>query len=74
MLEACGDVTGMRVLDSGCGEGRFSRILAARGAAYVLGVDLCEPMVAAAKELATGRDEYVVGRRSIADLSGRRLL
>lgn len=61
MLEACGDVTGMRVLDSGCGEGRFSRILAARGAAYVLGVDLCEPMVAAAKELATGRDEYVVG-------------
>lgn len=58
MLEACGDVTGLRVLDSGCGEGRFSRMMAERGAAYVLGLDLCEPMIAAAKELATGRDEY----------------
>lgn len=60
MLEACGDVSGLRVLDSGCGEGRFSRMLTERGAGYVLGLDLCEPMIQAAKELATDRDEYMV--------------
>ena len=32
MLEACGDVDGLKILDSGCGEGRFCRLLAARGA------------------------------------------
>lgn len=60
MLEACGDVEGARILDCGCGEGRFCRILVERGAAYVLGLDLCEPMVAAARELQSGRDEYRV--------------
>ncbi len=60
VLAACGDVHGLRVLDCGCGEGRFSRMLAERGAAYVLGVDLCEPMIQAARELQTDRDEYRV--------------
>jgi ubiquinone/menaquinone biosynthesis C-methylase UbiE len=60
MLDACGDVRGLRVLDSGCGEGRFSRILLSRGAGQVLGVDLCEPMIVAAAELATGKDSYVL--------------
>jgi SAM-dependent methyltransferase len=32
MLELCGDVRGRRLLDVGCGEGRFSRMLAAKGA------------------------------------------
>lgn len=32
MLEICGDVSGKRVLDVGCGEGRFCRMLAERGA------------------------------------------
>src|SRR5690554_846234 len=31
MLEACGNVEGLRILDCGCGEGRFCRILAGRG-------------------------------------------
>ena len=48
MLAACGDVKGLRVLDCGCGEGRFCRLLADRGAAYVLGLDLCGPMIEAA--------------------------
>jgi len=61
MLEACGDVTGLRALDCGCGEGRFCRLLAERGAAHVLGVDLCEPMIAAARELQTEVDEYRIG-------------
>jgi len=51
MLEACGNVEGLRILDCRCGEGRFCRILAERGAAYMLGLDLCEPMIAAAREL-----------------------
>jgi ubiquinone/menaquinone biosynthesis C-methylase UbiE len=60
MLEACGDVTGFRVLDCGCGEGRFCRILSDRGAAYVLGLDLCEPMIEAARELRSASDDYRV--------------
>lgn len=35
MLEECGDVRGLRVLDLGCGEGRFSRMLTERGATCV---------------------------------------
>lgn len=58
MLEACGDVRGLKILDSGCGEGRFCRLLVARGAEYVLGLDACEPMIAAARELQSGRAAY----------------
>lgn len=58
MLEICGDVTGLRVLDSGCGEGRFSRMLAERGAAAVLGLDLCDRMIEAAIQRAGERQEY----------------
>lgn len=58
MLEACGDVSGLRVLDCGCGEGRFSRMMVDRGAAYVLGLDTCEPMIEAARQLGSGVDEY----------------
>jgi ubiquinone/menaquinone biosynthesis C-methylase UbiE len=60
MLEACGNVTGLKILDCGCGEGRFSRLLVNRGAGTVLGLDLCEPMIEAAKELQSGRDAYRV--------------
>jgi len=67
MLEACGTVTGLRVLDSGCGEGRFCRMLVERGAAYVLGLDLCPPMIEAARQLQSQRDEYRVA--DVQDLS-----
>jgi SAM-dependent methyltransferase len=60
MLEACGNVAGLRVLDCGCGEGRFCRMLVERGAAYALGLDLCAPMIAAAQELQSERDAYRV--------------
>ena len=39
MLAQCGDVTGMRIIDLGCGEGRFSRKLSRRNAQFVLGLD-----------------------------------
>jgi SAM-dependent methyltransferase len=60
VLEACGDVSGLKVLDCGCGEGRFSRMMVDRGAAYVLGLDTCEPMIKAARQLGSGPDEYRV--------------
>ena len=60
MLIACGDVTNKKIIDCGCGEGRFCRILAARGANYVLGTDLCEPMIEAARELQSEIDEYCI--------------
>ena len=58
MLEACGEVQSLRVLDCGCGEGRFCRILIQRGAAFVLGLDLCPSMIEAANQLKSGNDEY----------------
>ncbi len=60
MLEACGNVKGLKILDCGCGEGRFCRILVDKGAEYVFGLDLCEPMIEAAKELQSGSDTYRV--------------
>jgi SAM-dependent methyltransferase len=60
MLAACGRVENLDILDCGCGEGRFCRKLVERGAARVVGLDLCEPMIAAARELQLGRDEYRV--------------
>src|SRR2546423_13821967 len=61
MLDAVGDVAGRDVIDLGCGEGRFCRMLAQRGA-RVTGVDLCAPMIAAAKASAeSSRETYAVG-------------
>ncbi len=44
LLAACGDVAGLRVLDIGCGQGFFSRLLARKGA-RVIGVDMSERQV-----------------------------
>ncbi len=50
MLDVLGPVNGLKIADLGCGEGRFCRILAQHGASHVLGVDLCEPLVAEARK------------------------
>jgi ubiquinone/menaquinone biosynthesis C-methylase UbiE len=60
MIDACGEVRGLKALDCGCGEGRFCRMLLDRGAAHVVGVDLCPPMIVAAAQLATGKDGYLL--------------
>ncbi len=60
MLKALGDVAGRRVLDIGCGEGRFGRVLAGLGA-QVTGVDLTEPLIEQARGLASGGETYLVG-------------
>lgn len=48
LLEEVGPLVGRRTLDVGCGTGRWSRVLAARGA-DVLGVDRSESMLAEAR-------------------------
>src|SRR5437899_2512449 len=48
LLDACGDVRGLRVLDLGCGEGWCSRELSSRGA-MVAAVDVCDAMIAEAR-------------------------
>lgn len=48
-MDALGDLTGARVLDVGCGTGATTSQLIERGAAEVVGVDLSEPMITAAR-------------------------
>ncbi|AMV39848.1 class I SAM-dependent methyltransferase [Planctomyces sp. SH-PL62] len=48
VLDAIGPVEGLRVLDLGCGKGRFSRALQQRGA-IVAGVDVSTAMLAEAE-------------------------
>lgn len=67
MLDACGVVKSKDVLECGCGEGRFCRMLVARGAGYVLGLDLSPAMIEAALEMQSGNDEYRVA--DVQDLS-----
>lgn len=50
VLELCGSMWGKKVLDVGCGEGRFSRKLATRGA-DVIGVDPVDAFLAEARKL-----------------------
>ncbi|MEX5635921.1 class I SAM-dependent methyltransferase [Parafrankia sp. FMc2] len=67
MLTAAGDVTGLTVLDAGCGEGYLSRLLAARGAGPSVGVDLCPELVDAARQQAA--DEGLDIRHETADVA-----
>ncbi|EKQ67576.1 methylase involved in ubiquinone/menaquinone biosynthesis [Leptolyngbyaceae cyanobacterium JSC-12] len=49
ILALCEPVSGLRVLDLGCGEGYCSRELRRRGARQVFGMDLSQGMIAAAR-------------------------
>jgi ubiquinone/menaquinone biosynthesis C-methylase UbiE len=60
MLEVVGDVDGREVIDLGCGEGRFSRMLAARGA-RTLGIDLQPVFVDYATNRAGPSETYAIG-------------
>ena len=53
MLGLCGDVRGLDVLDVGCGEGRFCRMLAARGA-RTTGIDPTPELIAEARRMQPG--------------------
>ena len=58
MLEACGNADGQLILDIGAGEGRFSRMLAQRGA-RTIALDLFWPMVQAARHRSAGQGAIV---------------
>ncbi|WP_394848326.1 class I SAM-dependent methyltransferase [Pendulispora brunnea] len=51
LMGLLGDVTGKSILDVACGYGYYSRALAQRGAARVLGIDLSESLIGVAREL-----------------------
>jgi len=51
LFSLAGDVKGLAVLDLPCGDGTYSRALARRGAASVLGIDLSSAMVARAQQI-----------------------
>lgn len=54
VLEVVGDVTGKDILDFGCGDGTYTRILKQRGARRVVGFDEAEGML----EHARGREKH----------------
>ncbi len=66
MLDAVGDVSGLDVIDLGCGEGRFSRMLAQCGA-NVVGLDLCERFIEFARANRARDEDYHLG--DMEDLS-----
>ncbi|MGA2914757.1 MAG: class I SAM-dependent methyltransferase [Sedimentisphaerales bacterium] len=51
-FEHCGDLNGKRILDIGCGTGRYSIECAKRGAAYVVGIDFAASMIKFSQEMA----------------------
>ena len=59
MLDRCGDVRGQRMLDIGCGEGRFCRMLAERGAS-VTGIDPIAEMIVASGARGGSGDNYIL--------------
>ena len=60
MLDTLGDVSGKSVIDVGCGEGRFSRLLSELGAT-VTGVDLTEALIERARLLGSHSETYLLG-------------
>lgn len=63
-LQVVGDVSGLKVLDAGCGEGYLSRILVQRGA-DVTGIDIAAPLI----EIARTKEFADQIRYELADLS-----
>ena len=60
MLEAVGSVKGLKVIDLGCGEGRFCRMLAERGA-NVTGIDFIPQFIKYASAHKVGNETYLIG-------------
>ena len=64
MLNSLGDVSGKSVIDIGCGEGRFSRLLSQLGAS-VTGVDLTEAFIERARSMGTGETYLLENAESL---------
>lgn len=72
LFSLLGDMSGLTVLDLACGEGHYSRMLKAKGAAKVVGVDLSKGMIELAndaeKEQPLGITYMVADARDVASL------
>ncbi|WP_305986256.1 trans-aconitate 2-methyltransferase [Roseibium sp. MMSF_3544] len=69
-MDVLGPVTGKRVLDLACGDGRLTRILAHGGAAEVLGLDISEEMLDRARaQNAEGEAEAFPDKVTYAEVS-----
>lgn len=72
-LDALGDVVGLRVLDAGCGEGRFARMMAERGV-RVTAIDLSSRMIELARaeeeKSPLGIDYHVADMADLSILAG----
>lgn len=55
-IAECGDVHGKRVVDIGCGSGRYCHELSNRGAAQCIGIDFAQNMLDLAEQFATQRN------------------
>ena len=71
--EAMGDLTGLRVLDGACGTGFYAQMMARKGAAKVIGIDISSGMIENAKKelpnhLIAGSIRYHVGDFEKPDL------
>jgi SAM-dependent methyltransferase len=64
MLGLCGEVRGLDVLDVGCGEGRFCRMLATRGA-RTIGVDPTVELIDAARLRQPGGVYHAAGGEAL---------
>lgn len=75
VLDLCEPIEGTEILDLGCGEGYCSRKLRRRGAKRVLGIDLSEGMITAARQCEAASPlgiEYEVGSAtSLTDVPSR---
>jgi len=58
MLETMGNIRGKRILDLGCGDGVFSRMMVQRGA-FVLGIDKNRRFIARAQSKTMANIEFV---------------
>src|SRR3954453_19174020 len=58
-LELAGDLVGRRVLDLGCGDAAFGRLVLARGASAYLGIEGSRNMAAVAHEMLAGTSGQV---------------
>lgn len=70
MLGLCGEVSGLDVIDVGCGEGRFCRMLAERGARMV-GIDPTEKFIAEARRRQPDAEFHVAEAENFPVADGR---
>lgn len=70
VFSLCGDVSGLDVLDLGCGEGYCSRELMSRGAKSMLGIELSAEMVEIARQQESTLQQGITFEQGNAALLG----